>query len=169
MKWWKGKQLVKIQIFSVGGTIDKIYFDAKSSYEVGPPNISEIIGGLHLNPEFTVTSLMQKDSLEMSDEDRETVQQTVKACHADKIIITHGTDTMVATASALAEIPEKTIVLTGALQPALFKNSDAMFNIGSAITAVQTLKPGVYVTMNGQVFAHDRVRKDVEQNRFVSL
>jgi L-asparaginase len=112
---------------------------------------------------------MQKDSLEMSDEDRETVQQAVKACHADKIIITHGTDTMVATASALAEIPEKTIVLTGALQPALFKNSDAMFNIGSAITAVQTLKPGVYVTMNGQVFAHDRVRKDVEQNRFVSL
>jgi L-asparaginase len=169
MKWWKGKQLVKIQIFSVGGTIDKIYFDAKSSYEVGPPNISEIIGGLHLNPEFTVTSLMQKDSLEMSNEDRQTVKQAVKACHADKIIITHGTDTMVATASVLAEIPEKTIVLTGALQPALFKNSDAMFNIGAAITAVQTLKPGVYVTMNGQVFAHDRVRKDVEQNRFVSL
>jgi len=75
MKWWKGKQLVKIQIFSVGGTIDKIYFDAKSSYEVGPPNISEIIGGLHLNPEFTVTSLMQKDSLEMSNEDRQTVKQ----------------------------------------------------------------------------------------------
>ena len=169
MKWWKGKQPVKIQIFCVGGTIDKIYFGAKSRYEVGPPNISEIIEDLHLNPEFTVTSLMQKDSLEMSDEDRETVQQTVKACHADKIIITHGTDTMVATASALAEIPEKTIVLTGALQPALFKNSDAMFNIGSAITAVQTLKPGVYVTMNGQVFAHDRVRKDVEQNRFVPL
>lgn len=169
MKWWKGKQPVKIQIFCVGGTIDKIYFDAKSRYEVGPPNISEIIEDLHLNPEFTVTSLMQKDSLEMSDEDRETVQQTVKACHADKIIITHGTDTMVATASALAEIPEKTIVLTGALQPALFKNSDAMLNIGSAITAVQTLKPGVYVTMNGQVFAHDRVRKDVEQNRFVPL
>jgi L-asparaginase len=169
MKWWKGKQPVKIQIFCVGGTIDKIYFDAKSRYEVGPPNISEIIEDLHLNPEFTVASLMQKDSLEMSDEDRETVQQAVKACHADKIIITHGTDTMVATASALAEIPEKTIVLTGALQPALFKNSDAMFNIGSAITAVQTLKPGVYLTMNGQVFAHDRVRKDVEQNRFVSL
>ncbi|MFL2838844.1 MAG: asparaginase domain-containing protein [Pseudohongiellaceae bacterium] len=169
MKWWTGKQLVKIQIFSVGGTIDKIYFDAKSSYEVGPPNISEIIEGLHLNPEFTVTSLMQKDSLEMSNEDRQTVKQAVKACHADKIIITHGTDTMVATASVLAEIPEKTIVLTGALQPALFKNSDAMFNIGAAITAVQTLKPGVYVTMNDQVFAHDRVRKDVEQNRFVSL
>lgn len=100
MKWWKGKQEVKIQIFSVGGTIDKIYFDTKNSYEVGPPNISEIIECLHLNPEFTVTSLMQKDSLKMSDEDRKTVNQAVKACYADKIIITHGTDTMVATASA---------------------------------------------------------------------
>lgn len=161
--------MVKIQIFSVGGTIDKIYFDAKSSYEVGPPNISEIIAGLHLNPEFTVTSLMQKDSLEMCDEDRETVRQAVMACETDKIIITHGTDTMVATAGVLAEIPGKTIVLTGALQPALFKNSDAMFNIGAAITAVQTLQAGVYITMNGQVFVHDQVRKDVEQNRFVSL
>ena len=161
--------MVKIQIFSVGGTIDKIYFDAKSSYEVGPPNISEIIEGLHLNPEFTVTSLMQKDSLEMSDADRETVKQAVMACDADKIIITHGTDTMVATAGVLAEIPGKTIVLTGALQPALFKNSDAMFNIGAAITAAQTLAAGVYITMNGQVFVHDQVRKDVEQNRFVSL
>lgn len=161
--------MVKIHIFSVGGTIDKIYFDAKSSYEVGPPNISEIIEGLHLNPEFTVTSLMQKDSLEMNDADRELIRKAVTASDGDKIIITHGTDTMVATANALAEIPNKTIVLTGALQPALFKNSDAMFNIGAAITAVQTLGSGVYITMNGQVFVHDRVRKDVEQNRFVSL
>ena len=161
--------MTKIHIFSVGGTIDKIYFDAKSTYEVGPPNIAEIIEDLHLNPEFTVTSLMQKDSLEMTADDRSLIRQAVGACPEDKIIITHGTDTMVQTAEVLADINDKTIVLTGALQPALFKNSDAMFNIGAAITAVQTKPPGAYITMNGQVFDHDKVRKDVEQNRFVSL
>ena len=161
--------MTPIHIFTVGGTIDKIYFDAKSTYEVGPPNIKEIINELSLNPDFTVTSLMQKDSLEMADEDRDVVRKAVIDCDQDQIVITHGTDTMVQTAAALADIADKTIVLTGALQPALFKTSDAMFNIGAAVTAVQILKPGVYLTMNGQVFAHDKVRKDVEQNRFVPL
>lgn len=161
--------MTPIHIFTVGGTIDKIYFDAKSTYEVGPPNIKEIISQLSLNPEFTVTSLMQKDSLEMTDEDRNVVRQAVIDCDQNQIVITHGTDTMVQTAANLADIEGKTIVLTGALQPALFKTSDAMFNIGAAVTAVQTLQPGVYITMNGQVFAYDKVRKDVEQNRFVPL
>ena len=158
-----------IRIFTVGGTIDKIYFDAKSRYEVGPPNISEILGGLTLNPDFEVVSLMQKDSLEMTDEDRQIVHAAVAAADEPRIIITHGTDTMVQTAAELASITGKTIVLTGALEPAGFKTSDAMFNIGAAMTAVQTLPAGVYITMNGAVFDHDKVVKDVEQGRFVAL
>lgn len=158
-----------IKIFSVGGTIDKIYFDAKSSYEVGPPNITEVLSGLCLNLDYEVVSLMQKDSLEMTDADREAIRRAVSETGEDKIVITHGTDTMTHTAKALSSIPGKTIVLTGALSPALFKNSDAMFNIGAALTAAQTKPAGVYIAMNGVVYDHDKVRKDVENNRFVAL
>lgn len=159
----------EIRIFTVGGTIDKIYFDAKSRYEVGPPNITEVLSGLSLNLDYEVVSLMQKDSLEMTDEDRETVRKAVSAAPERQIVITHGTDTMVTTAEVLKTVADKTIVLTGALSPALFKNSDAMFNIGAALTAAQTKPAGVYIAMNGVVFDHDKVRKDVENNRFVSL
>jgi L-asparaginase len=158
-----------IRIFTVGGTIDKIYFDAKSSYEVGPPNITEVLSGLSLNLDYEVVSLMQKDSLEMTDADRETVRQAVTAAPENEIVITHGTDTMVDTARVLDTIPNKTIVLTGALSPALFKNSDAMFNIGAALTAAQIKDAGVYIAMNGVIFDYDKVRKDVENNRFVAL
>jgi L-asparaginase len=157
-----------IKIFTVGGTIDKIYFDAKSSYEVGPPNIAEILGQLSLNIEYEVTSLMQKDSLDMTDEDRELIRASVAAAEEERIVITHGTDTMVATAKYLSSIRDKSIVLTGALAPAIFKTSDAMYNIGSALTAVQTKPAGVYIAMSGQIFDHDRVLKDTEQNKFVS-
>ncbi len=158
-----------IRIFTVGGTIDKIYFDAKSSYEVGPPNITEVLAGLSLNIDYEVVSLMQKDSLEMTDADREIVRKAVSEASESQIVITHGTDTMVDTAAVLQAVGDKTIVLTGALSPALFKNSDAMFNIGSALTAAQTKAPGVYIAMNGVIFDHDKVRKDVENNRFVPL
>ncbi len=158
-----------IRIFTVGGTIDKIYFDAKSTYEVGPPNISEILSGLSLNISFCVTALMQKDSLDMTEVDRQLIADRVSGAAENLIVITHGTDTMVETARRLGIVKDKTVVLTGALAPALFKNSDAMFNIGAALTAVQTLPPGVYIAMNGQVFDHDKVRKDVAQNRFVAL
>lgn len=158
-----------IRVFTVGGTIDKIYFDAKSSYEVGPPNIAEILNNLHLNPQFRVSSLMQKDSLDMTAADRDLIREQVSRAEEDRIVITHGTDTMVETARALintAVTLNKTVVLTGALSPALFKNSDAMFNIGGAVIAVQILGPGSYIVMNGQVFAADKVRKDVAANRF---
>jgi len=158
-----------IRIFTVGGTIDKIYFDAKSSYEVGPPNITEVLSGLSLNLDYEVVSLMQKDSLEMTDADREAIRQAVTASPENEIVITHGTDTMVDTARVLHTIPNKTIVLTSALSPALFKNSDAMFNIGAALTAAQTKLAGVYIAMNGVIFDYDKVRKDVENNRFMAL
>ncbi|PCJ23006.1 MAG: asparaginase [SAR86 cluster bacterium] len=158
-----------IRIFTVGGTIDKIYFDAKSSYEVGPPNIQEVLSGINLSLDYELTSLMQKDSLDMTDEDRQLIQREVENAKEDRIIITHGTDTMVATAQQLSTLHGKTIVLTGALAPALFKSSDAMFNIGAALTAVQTMPHGIYIAMNGRVFQHDEVIKDVEQNRFMPL
>lgn len=158
-----------IRIFTVGGTIDKIYFDAKSRYEVGPPNIPDILAGLHLNPQFEVVSLMQKDSLDMTDADRQLICDAVAACAESRVVITHGTDTMVETARVLSSIPDKTIVLTGSLTPALFKNSDAMFNIGAALTAVQIKPPGTYIAMNGQIFDYDKVVKDVEANRFIAI
>lgn len=158
-----------IRIFTVGGTIDKIYFDAKSRYEVGSPNIPEILDDLHLNLSFAVESLMRKDSLDMTDADREIILAAVSKAAESRIVITHGTDTMVDTARVLSDVANKTIVLTGSLTPALFKNSDAMFNIGAALTAVQIMPAGVYIAMNGEVFPHDRVRKDRDANRFVSL
>ncbi|NKB35838.1 MAG: asparaginase [Gammaproteobacteria bacterium] len=161
--------MLKIRIFTVGGTIDKIYFDAKSRYEVGPPNIAMVLADLSLNMDYSVRSLMQKDSLEMNDSDRDLILQHVQTAEEDKIIITHGTDTMTHTAAALATVENKTVVLTGALQPALFKNSDAMFNIGCAIAAVQTLPANIYIAMNGQIFTHDNVCKDLKQNRFTTL
>lgn len=156
-----------IRIFTVGGTIDKIYFDANSEYEVGPPNITEILEKLSLNLDYQVESLMQKDSLDMTDEDRQLIRDRVSASGEARIVITHGTDTMVETARVLSDLSDKTIVLTGALSPALFQNSDALFNIGAALTAVQLQPPGVYIAMNGQIFDHDHVRKDVKNQRFL--
>lgn len=159
---------MKIRIFCIGGTIDKIYFDAKSKYEVGSPSVGKILREHDVGIDFTVTSLMAKDSLDVTDEDREQIRCAAQEVLEDRILITHGTDTMVETATELAKITGKTIVLTGALAPAIFKDSDAVFNIGCAIAAVQVLPAGVYITMNGQVFAYDKVWKDVKNNRFVS-
>lgn len=161
--------MLKIKILTVGGTIDKIYFDAKSSYEVGSPNILKVLSDLSLNIEYSVSSLMQKDSLDMDDADRELIVEKVAGTEEERIIITHGTDTMVETAKVLSKIRHKTIVITGALEPALFKTSDAMFNIGCAVAAVQILAPNVYIAMNGQIFTYDNVAKDVAKNRFVTI
>jgi L-asparaginase len=156
----------EISIIAVGGTIDKIYFDAKSEYEVGPPNIEKVLSELNLSISYSVNSLMRKDSLDLSDEDRALIAETVANDPCDRILITHGTDTMVETAKALITIAQKTIVLTGALEPALFKTSDAVFNIGCALGAVQSLTPGVYIAMNGKIFPADKVRKNLQKNRF---
>jgi len=158
-----------ISIITVGGTIDKVYFDAKSEYEVGPPNIAKVLADFNLSITYTITSLLRKDSLELTTEDRKLLSQTVLDDPADKILITHGTDTMVETGASLAHIPAKTIVLTGALEPALFKTSDAVFNIGCALGAVQALPYGVFIAMNGRIFDGDKVRKNLKKNRFEAL
>jgi len=159
----------QISIIAVGGTIDKIYFDAKSEYEVGPPNVARVLAELQLVVPYTVTSLMRKDSLDMTDDDRKLITETVRQDSGNRIIITHGTDTMTDTANCLLAIPGKTIVLTGALEPALFKTSDAVFNIGCALGAVQSLPEGVYIAMNGAIFQAPHVRKNRALGRFETI
>jgi L-asparaginase len=157
---------MKIKIYTVGGTIDKIYFDQKSKYEVGKPKIGEILAEAHINFTYEIKELMHKDSLNMTDADRQLVFDAVQADAHRHIIITHGTDTMIQTARKLKGIPGKVIVFTGAIEPANFKSSDAAFNIGCAVTAVQTLEPGVYIAMNGRIFDPHKIRKNLEKNIF---
>ena len=160
---------MKLHIITTGGTIDKIYFDAKSDYQVGDPVIGELLKKIAVGFHFTVESAMRKDSLDMTAEDRELICRLADECAEDCVLITHGTDGMVATAKKLQDITGKRIVLTGALQPAAFTGSDAIFNIGCAIGAVQSKPPGVYIAMNGEVFDADKVRKNVPANRFERL
>jgi len=155
-----------ILILTTGGTIDKIYFDAKSAYEVGPPNIALILAELNLSISYRVVPVMRKDSLDLTDADRQLIHDQAVSNEERRVLITHGTDTMVKTAEKLKKIDNKTIVLTGALEPALFKTSDALFNIGCGLAAVQSLADGVYIVMSGRVFRWDNVRKNLKTNRF---
>jgi L-asparaginase len=158
-----------IVFLTTGGTIDKVYFDAMSRFEVGETVVGKILREGGVTFEFEVIPLMRKDSLEMGDADRAAIRAAAAAREESRIIVTHGTDTMVETARALAGIEGKTIVLTGALSPARFQASDAVFNIGMAVAAVQTCPPGVWIAMSGHVFACDQVRKNRGLNRFESI
>jgi len=157
---------MKLRIFTTGGTIDKVYFDQKSQYEVGVPYLDAILAEANVGFEHECEVLMQKDSLDLTDDDRRLIYEKVKTASEKHILITHGTDTMIETAKVLQSILNKTIVFTGSMQPARFKHSDAEFNIGFAVAAVQTLPPGVFIAMNGLVFEPHAARKNREQNRF---
>lgn len=157
---------MKIKFITTGGTIDKVYFDARSEYDVGPPQVLEILRDALVTFDFDVESVLRKDSLAMTLEDRLLIRARVEADPCDRVIVTHGTDTMVETARVLQGIAGKTVVLTGAIQPARFRVTDAVFNIGMAIAAVQTLPHGIWVAMNGRIFGSDRVRKNLERNVF---
>jgi L-asparaginase len=159
----------ELLIVTTGGTIDKVYFDDKSDYQVGDPQIGRILEELGVAFRFRVIPILRKDSLHITDADRELVRATIAAQPARHVLVTHGTDTMIATAKVLASIPDKTIVLTGALNPARFRGSDAEFNIGTAVGAVQSLPPGVYIAMNGRIWNPGKVRKNVEANRFEAV
>ena len=130
-----------ITFITTGGTIDKVYYDANSRYEVGESVIDQILRQGEVHFEHRVVQLMRKDSLELNDQDRQLIRASVEADPARRIVITHGTDTMVETARALQGLGDRVIVLTGALNPARFQASDAVFNIGMAVAAVQAL-PG---------------------------
>lgn len=164
----KGEE-IRIKILTTGGTIDKVYFDAMSEYSVGHPQIEEILDQVNISVRCEIEVLLQKDSIDLTDEDRKLIADRVASDSCNRILITHGTDTMVKTALQLEDIPDKTIVMVGSLTPARFKQSDADFNIGFAMGVVQSLAPGVYIAMNGQVFQPSMVRKNRNANRFESL
>ena len=160
-----------LHILTTGGTIDKVYFDAQSAYEIGDPQIADILRSAGVGVAFTVETLFHKDSLDLTDADRAAVAERVLAADAERVVVTHGTDTMAATARVVAARlagagADKTVVFVGSLTPARFKATDAEFNVGFAVAAVQTLPPGVYVAMNGRVFDPHHVRKDRARNRF---
>jgi len=160
---------MKIKFFTTGGTIDKVYFDAKSEFEVGPPQVSELLRDANVTFDYEVESILRKDSLDLTDADRALIRGRVAADPASHIVVTHGTDTMIQTALALKGIPGKTIVLTGSMQPARLRVTDAGFNLGAAVLAVQTLPPGVYVAMNGRSFNPDTCRKNVAGHCFEEI
>jgi L-asparaginase len=155
-----------VKIYAVGGTIDKVYFDQKSEYQVGDPGITQILREANITVGYEWESIMRKDSLDLTDDDRRIIAEKISSDNNRHILVTHGTDTMIETAKVLQQIPGKIIVLTGAMSPARFRESDATFNIGFAMAAVQLLPPGVYIAMNGRIFNPDRARKNRERNCF---
>jgi L-asparaginase len=158
-----------IRFVTTGGTIDKIYFDDLSQYEVGESQIQHILHEGLVDFDYEVVPLLHKDSIEITAEDRVMLRDYIARDEAERFVVTHGTDTMPDTAEVLAGIPGKTIVLTGALTPARFKATDAMFNVGMAVATAQTAPPGVYIAMSGQVFEAGHVRKNRAENKFERL
>ena len=159
-----------ILVLTTGGTIDKAYFDALSEYQIVDSGIPELLKIARVAVPFRMIELMRKDSLELTDADRALIASAAKEAPESRIVVTHGTDTMTETARVLAEaVPGKTVVLTGALSPARFAETDAPFNLGMAFAAAQTACPGVWIAMSGQVFDGLKVRKDREAGKFVAV
>jgi len=159
-----------IRIFVTGGTFDKKYDEIRGRLSFGDTHLAEMLRLGRSRVPVSVRTLMMVDSLEMSDADRELIVRNCAQCDETRIVITHGTDTMVETAAALADgAPGKTIVLTGAMIPYAFGSSDGLFNLGSALSFAQVLPAGVYIAMNGQHFPWDRVRKNRETGVFEAV
>ncbi|MEL7297090.1 MAG: asparaginase domain-containing protein [Pseudomonadota bacterium] len=158
--------LQPITFISTGGTIDKVYFDAASEFEVGESVVQHILREALVGFEWQQLELMRKDSLEITEADREQIADTIRQHPGTRFIVTHGTDTMADTAERLRVIEGKTIVLTGALTPARFRTTDAVFNVGLAVAAVQVATAGVYIAMSGQIFKAGDVRKNRDERRF---
>jgi L-asparaginase len=156
-----------ILVLTTGGTIDKQYFDALSQYQITDSIITRLLDVARVRHPYQVEEVLRKDSIDITDEDRAQIVAHVRAAKLSQIVITHGTDTMTVTATALAAIADKTIVLTGALAPARFSESDAAFNLGMAFATVQTAAPGVYIAINGSVFRGDEVVKNRDLGYFL--
>ncbi|MEJ7934106.1 asparaginase domain-containing protein [Sphingobium sp. AN558] len=158
-----------VLILTTGGTIDKVYFDALSDYQVGETVMAKLLEVARVKRPFRIEEVVRKDSLELTEADRDTLRERVLAAPEHHIVITHGTDTITDTAKRLTDIIGKTIVLVGALAPARFGESDASFNLGMAFATAQVAAPGVYITMSGSVFRADQVVKDREKGAFVPI
>lgn len=158
----------RIHFVTTGGTIDKDYGSGKGvrDFTVGDPAVKRVLDSLSPSPnfEYSVESVLQTDSLDVDEDDRAAVAEACEQAPASQIVLTHGTDTMIDTAQVLPE--DRTIVLTGAARPQLMRRSDAEFNLGMAIAAVQILDNGVYIAMSGRVYPYDDVEK-VESGQFV--
>jgi L-asparaginase len=162
---------MKITFITTGGTIDKDYPKGAGAYgfEIGEPAVGRLLAQLDPNFEYEIKSVLKKDSLDITNEDRHNMVDGCKNTNTDKIIITHGSDSILATARELDVIKDKTIILVGSFRPEWFKDSNAQFNIGFALGAIGYLVPGVYVAMHGQVFRWDRCTRDEGTGRFVEL
>lgn len=157
-----------ILVLTTGGTIDKAYFDALSEYQITDSVVGRLLQIARVRVPFTIVEIARKDSLDLDDADRERLVAAARDAAATRIVVTHGTDTMTTSAAVLANVPGKTIVLVGALMPARFGESDAMFNLGMAFACCQMAPPGIYITMNGTVFAADKVIKDRSAGAFIA-
>ena len=160
---------MSVQIFITGGTIAKSYDAIGGDFIFDTEHLISMLDQARCTATVDIETLMLKDSLDMDDVDREIIYQSVESSQASKILITHGTDTMVETAQKLSTIQNKTIVLTGAMVPYAFKNSDALFNLGSAFGALGCLDEGVYLVMNGQIFLWNDVQKDKSAGEFIKI
>ena len=160
---------MKILFIQTGGTIDKDYPKTMKGYafEISEPAVKRILEKVNPSFDYEVLSVLKKDSLDITNDDRKNIFEACENSKLDKIIITHGTDTMIETAKILSSIKGKTIVITGAVRPERFTNSDASFNIGLAIGALQTSKEGVYIAMHGKVYAWDKVKRDMKTGQFI--
>jgi len=152
--------LKPIEIFTTGGTIDKVYFDALSEFQVGESGIGNMLAEANIAYDYKITPLMKKDSLDLTPDDRDAIKAAIAACDREHILITHGTDTMADTARHLTGISGKTIVLTGSMLPASHRATDAVFNVGFALAGLQLLPPGIYLAMNGQILDPANAIKD---------
>ena len=156
-----------IRIVVTGGTFDKTYDEINGRLSFGATHLPEMLRLGRSRVETTIETLMMIDSLDMTDADRARIVEACARSAEDRIVITHGTDTMVETARAVAHgVAGKTVVLTGAMVPYAFGSSDGLFNLGSALSFVQVLPPGVYIAMNGQHFRWDAVRKNRQTGIF---
>ncbi len=159
-----------IRVLITGGTIDKEYNPVTGELTFAKSHLTNMLNQVRCSVKVVIEEIMLKDSLQMRKEDREEILKKCVTCAEKRIIVTHGTDTMVETGGVLGKgLKGKTVVLVGALIPYAFGASDALFNLGCAFSAVQTLPPGVYITMNGKIFPWDHVRKNRESGEFEEI
>lgn len=159
---------MKITFIQTGGTIDKDYpkLSGGWAFEISEPAVERILEKLNPSFEYEIISALKKDSLEITDEDRASLKQIIEKCNSDKIIITHGTDTIRDTANYLSSISNKKIILTGAMRPERFANSDGPTTVGMAIGSIQVIENGVYVAMHGVVKKHNEIKRNSETGKY---
>jgi L-asparaginase len=161
--WMKERRLL---ILTTGGTFDKQYFDALSEYKIGETIVEAILERAKVTHAYRIVELLKKDSLEITEGDRQSIASFVREADEQRVVIVHGTDTMTKTAAVVTDIG-KVIVFTGALSPARFLESDATFNLGMAVAAAQCLEKGAYIAMNGTVYRADKIRNDRVLGQFI--